>query len=172
VGVAADRAQAVKLLQEACRDDSVYDRRSLQSCTDACGAGDAASCQLARLPGKAARLYESACGRGEARGCQALAQMYDRGELGRNQGTAAARFHERACELGLARACYDLGVVYVRTDAARAVLLYEKACAGGEAEACSAAGYLLRNGAPNLPPDKARAEDLLARERALEKEKR
>jgi TPR repeat protein len=50
VGVAVDQAKALKLLHEACRDDSVYGRRPLQSCTDACRTGDAEACQRARLP--------------------------------------------------------------------------------------------------------------------------
>jgi hypothetical protein len=61
---------------------------------------------------------------------------------GENEQKAAAGYVSRACELGVARGCGLLGLHYKRglgvpVDAAQAAALFQKACKGGDTEACS-----------------------------------
>jgi TPR repeat protein len=95
------------------------------------------------IPPAVLMQFRVGCDAGEGNACvsvaQAIMQMPSGGE---NEHKAAAGYVSRACELGVARGCGLLGLHYKRglgvpVDAAQATALFQKACRGGDTEACS-----------------------------------
>jgi TPR repeat protein len=83
------------------------------------------------------------CDAGEGQSCVTLAQaLMRRANASPQDHATAAGYVSRACELGVARGCGLLGIHYrnalgVPKDDARALALFQKACKGGDTEACS-----------------------------------
>lgn len=93
---------------------------------------------------KAHELFQVACDHGVEVGCVPLGFMYQQGDIVPKDLDRAVALLEPACERGKVEVCSGLGELYEkeRGDPASALVYFEKACAGGYAEACAAAQRL------------------------------
>ena len=83
-------------------------------------------------------LFEKACARGDPSACEGAGTMARDGRAGpRDLALGAARF-DSACTGGRASACVSGGALYERLNDERAVKLFERACALGDARPASA----------------------------------
>lgn len=108
-------------------------------------------------------LLDKACIRGSGAACHIVGKIYGNGAVVEQDLGKAELYVSTACEQGYLRACTDLGffqsteLAEKPADPKKAMLAFEKACEGGEAKGCEAAGNLLRNDEP------ARARGLYAK---------
>jgi TPR repeat protein len=93
------------------------------------------------------RGEKSACRHGDVAACVTVGEAYvERSQTSKYKDDAVAEeYLDRACRLGAATACNRLGWVYTNTDddtydAGKALAAWDKACAGGVASGCAAAG--------------------------------
>jgi hypothetical protein len=136
VGVPVDRARAATLYERACRAGNV------RGC---------ANLGVARVEGMGGRdvpigaqLLELACDRGDARGCMNLARLHSSGQGVARDPALAARLFGFACDHEEESACVALAQGYEdAAETAKALDLYRKACALGEATACAHEGSSL-----------------------------
>lgn len=147
-GAPKNPGRGVEFLQRAC------DRRHAEGCfilAQMYTSGFGVPMDVAR--GKA--FYEQACAQGDARSCY-LGSVQANGSTPGDPSIKAESFRaggevlRRQCEAGYAGSCFEVGAMYLNgstqygvvKDVAQALALFQKACAGGFAQACVAASRL------------------------------
>lgn len=140
LGVKRDMFQALALYRKACDGGNVH------ACINV---GTA----LAKIEGEgrdtvtAAAIFKDACEKGNQEACTRLAGLYLVGDGVSLQPITASRLLTGACDRGNPTACLELGkAAQDRKDTKMADTLFEKACFGGDIEACA------RLGAPVAAP--------------------
>ncbi len=139
-------------------------------CTDQCDKGNAASCyQLGEsyLHGvgtaadttKARPALEKGCNGDDPRACHDLGLLL----VQIKAGAEAPKFFEKACAAGVAASCGELGKATLSADPAKAAVLLEKGCNGGDHRACGAAATLFAQGQGGVEKNLARAFGLYLR---------
>jgi TPR repeat protein len=105
-------------------------------------------------------LFEKACQAGGASGCYGVALSYLEGKGVAQNLALALHYHEMACDAGSAYACDDLARMYrgddVEENDAEVAVLFEKACWGGDPNACHWLGSTYADGM-GLPKNAARS---------------
>ena len=133
----------------------------------ACERGDGAACTAAGFcyalgtdgaakdATRALELFERGCKDGDGQGCVAagLAHRIKGPELDEGR---AAEFFATGCNAGVARGCTALGTMYelglgVEVDINRSIVLYMKACVGGDGEDCTSFGMTCLRARPQAP---------------------
>ena len=126
---------------------------------------------MARDTTRAAVLFEKGCQAGHGMACVYAGDAYGHGEGTPRDDARAGTLYGRAvtllapeCASGDATACHALGMLYyvgqgVAQDSARARDYFEKACRGGNQNACEAARRAGR------PPDASASRPLRTRPR-------
>ena len=98
---------------------------------------------------------EVACNEGKAKACARLASRYQSGFGAPKDLARAATYYDRACQMKYPLACHAVAVGLMKegSDDARALGLFEQACAADFAQSCYNAAYLLAasRGRPNEP---------------------
>lgn len=167
----------------ACRRLSTYvagapdgdgDSAGLAAGIAGCEAADADSCAAAGALTYAGRgtardrdaslvLYQRGCELGSDRGCRRVADHY----VGLNDRASLVTLYRQMCDSDRPRGCTLLGDLHDRSGTDAEVLeigaLYERACTGGDVDGCTHLGRALARGAHGVPPDAARARELLER---------
>ena len=134
----------------------------------------------AEAMGKAGKILARACLAGEARACN------DGGRLGKRDpvasGMAASGVSlsfRKGCDLGYGPACGNLGQLYldgfgrVKADKARAVALFDRACASGDRASCvriemlGAQAAPLRASRPPIDPGLSSTQQLVQAEKLI-----
>lgn len=126
--------------------------RALALYRRACDGGNAHACinvgtALAKIEGEgrdtvtAAAIFKDACEKGNQEACTRLAGLYLVGDGVSLQPITASRLLNGACDRGNPTACLELGkAAQDRKDTKMADTLFEKACFGGDIEACARLG--------------------------------
>lgn len=103
-----------------------------------------------------------ACANGSTESCNEAGRAYELGVGVGKSGMAANTYYRKACDLGDATGCYNAGYLLEnglagRRDIGCALALYRLACGAGHTQGCLSAGHIYREGAPEVPRDKAQA---------------
>lgn len=91
---------------------------------------------------RGAAHVERACDAGHGPACLFLAGAHDSGAGIKRDQKRALLFLEKGCQAGGASSCAALGDKVARSDAGRAMTLYEQACAGEDATGCARSGKI------------------------------
>ncbi len=162
-GVPADKVKAASLYRRAC------DAGSAKGC------GNLGLFYLEGWVGfpvdkpKAAALFEKGCQGGSPDACNNLGTLYILGDGGLPKDPAKGHaLQELACEANWPIACSNAGAAYefgqaVPMDKVRAAKLYQRACDGGDGNACWGLGDMTEVGDGGLKKDAARAVKLFER---------
>jgi len=165
-GVAADPAQALRLLRAACDHGVALGCGGLGSLYSG-GIG------VAKDAKKAKKLFAGACNRGDDLSCESLGGLYAAtSDLGPPSPTAGAPWYEKGCKLGNLRACVSLGALIEDgvdgVDRRRwdTLDLFRRGCDGEVAGGCLLLAGKYERG-QGVSADAAKAQELRAKARAL-----
>jgi TPR repeat protein len=90
---------------------------------------------------KAIDFYLTACLHDNVEGCNNLANIYEKGKIGKKNYKDALYYFEKACNLNDKNGCSNLGRLYysgrgVSKDLTKAKFYYNKSCSLGDEKAC------------------------------------
>ncbi len=162
LGIPADASRAGPLMLRAC------DLGSVEACAEL-GELHLLGMAVAKDPDRGRELLERGCSRGYASGCNTLALGHFRGLVGPPDPAKAFTLAHAACEQHGDAYCGTLGTFHAHgigtpVDQARSKSYFDRACAAGDADACSGAASAKVGDQPR--PD-AEIERLVVRACAL-----
>lgn len=134
-------------------EGSAYRKMSLDELAAACKKGEGVACRIVFFriektdPKKAAVFLKEGCTAKEKLCCGLLGRAYRDGKYGLTKDKATGlKYLAQACDQGEPFSCTSVGLSKHKSDPAKALSLFLKACAGGAKYGCGLAGVMYRDG--------------------------
>jgi len=98
---------------------------------------------------EAIKFYKKACDLNHGGSCANLGTFYNNSNIKENQ-IKSIYFYKKSCDLNSSEGCFNLGNLYdngdmVNKDKEQAIILYNKACAGGLKKGCTYANFIYKD---------------------------